>query len=184
MPVVVRRLVGAAVLFAIVLTITFLLVRAAPGDPAALLVPPTASAADAARLRAELGPDAPLPMQYAGGAGGVLKGDLGEIFALRRPVTAVLAEALPLSLALGAASLALTFVLGIAIGTIQAARRGTGADVALTVATTALYAAPSFWLALALVAVFTYGAARWGFPPTLRLPAFGIRDPAGIGGTA
>jgi peptide/nickel transport system permease protein len=173
---VVRRLVGAVVLLWIVLTLTFLLVRAAPGDPAALLVPPSASAADAARLRTELGLDAPLPVQYARWAGGVLKGDLGESFTLRRPVTAVLAEALPLSLALGLASLALTFLVGIAIGTLQAARRGR-TDVALTVVTTALYAAPSFWLALALVAVFTYGAARWGLPPSLRLPAFGVRDP-------
>jgi peptide/nickel transport system permease protein len=47
------------------------------------------------------------------------------------------------------------------------------------VITTALYAAPSYWLALALVALFTYGAARWGFPQALRLPAFGMRDPAG-----
>ena len=174
---VVRRLAGAAVLLWIVLTLTFLLVRAAPGDPAALLVPPSASAADAARLRAELGLDAPLPVQYARWAGGVLKGDFGESFALRRPVTAVLAEALPLSLALGLASLALTFLASIAIGTLQAVRRG-GTDVALTVLSTALYAAPSFWLALALVAVFTYGAARWGFPPAFRLPAFGVRDPA------
>jgi peptide/nickel transport system permease protein len=43
--------------------------------------------------------------------------------------------------------------------------------------TTVVYAAPSFWLALALVAVFTYGAAAWGLPPSWRLPAFGIRSP-------
>jgi peptide/nickel transport system permease protein len=47
----------------------------------------------------------------------------------------------------------------------------------LTVVTTLVYAAPSFWLALALVAVFTYGAAAWGFPPAMRLPAFGVRSP-------
>ena len=51
-------------------------------------------------------------------------------------------------------------------------------DRALTIATTTIYAAPSFWLALALIATFTYGAARWGFPAWLRLPAFGMRDPA------
>ena len=41
---------------------------------------------------------------------------------------------------------------------------------------------PRFWLALALVAVFTYGAARWGLPAALRLPAFGVRDPASTAG--
>ncbi|HZO18809.1 MAG TPA: ABC transporter permease, partial [Gemmatimonadaceae bacterium] len=172
---VIRRLVDAAVLFWIVLTITFLLARAAPGDPATLLVPPNASAEDRARLRAELGLDAPMIVQYARWAGGVFKGDLGESFARRAPVRTVLAEAIPVSVALGAASLALTFIVGVALGMYQATRRGTLSDRALTVATTTVYAAPSFWLALALIATFTYGAARWGFPGWLRLPAFGMR---------
>jgi peptide/nickel transport system permease protein len=174
----VRRLAGAAMLIWIVLTMTFLLARAAPGDPAALLVPPNASAEDQARLRAQLGLDAPLVVQYARWAGGLFKGDLGESFARRAPVTTVLAEAIPVSAGLGAASLALTFIIGVALGMYQAARRGSVADRALTVATTTVYAAPSFWLALALIATFTYGAARWGFPASLRLPAFGMRDPA------
>lgn len=178
MRIIVGRLASSAVLFWIVLTITFLLARAAPGDPTALLVPPGATAADAARLRAELGLDAPLVVQYARWAGRLFKGDLGESFARRAPVSSVLAEAIPVSAGLGAASLALTFVLGIAIGMYQATRRGTLSDRALTVATTTVYAAPSFWLALALIATFTYGAARWGFPAWLRLPAFGMRDPA------
>ena len=175
---VVGRLASSAILFWIVLTITFLLVRAAPGDPTTLLVPPGASADDQARLRVELGLDAPLAIQYARWAGRVFKGDLGESFARRAPVRTVLAEAIPVSAGLGAASLALTFILGIAVGLYQAARRGTLSDRALTVATTTIYAAPSFWLALALIATFTYGAARWGFPSSLRLPAFGMRDPA------
>ena len=174
-----RRVGASALLLWLVLTLTFLLVRAAPGDAAALLVPPTASAGDAARLRAELGLDAPLPVQYARWVGAALKGDLGRSFASARPVAAVLADALPVSLALGVVSLALTFVLGVVIGVAQAAHRGRPTDATLTVLTTAVYAAPSYWLALALVAVFTYGAARWGFPVWLRLPAFGLRDPAG-----
>jgi peptide/nickel transport system permease protein len=175
---VVRRLAGAAALFWIVLTITFLLARLAPGDPAILLVSPNATASDQARMRSELGLDAPLVVQYAKWAGGLLKGDLGESFVRRAPVRHVLAEAIPVSAGLGAASLALTFVIGVALGMYQAARRGTVSDRALTVATTTIYAAPSFWLALALIATFTYGAARWGFPVWLRLPAFGMRDPA------
>ena len=178
MRIIVGRLASSAVLFWIVLTITFLLARVAPGDPTTLLVPPGASAEDAARLRAQLGLDAPLLVQYARWAGRLFKGDLGESFARRAPVSSVLAEAIPVSAGLGAASLALTFVIGVGIGMYQATRRGTLSDRALTVATTTVYAAPSFWLALALIATFTYGAARSGFPAWMRLPAFGMRDPA------
>jgi len=175
-----RRLAAAFVLLWLVVTLTFVLVRLAPGDAAALLVPPTATPEDAARLRAELALDAPIAVQYAKWIGGLLRGDLGESFMQRRPVARVLREALPVSLGLGLSSLVLTFVVGVAIGTLQAARRGTVVDPALTFATTAIYAAPSYWLALSLIAVFTYGATVWGLPPALRLPAFGIRDPAGI----
>lgn len=174
-----QRLAAALVLIWLVVTLTFVLVRLAPGDAAAILVSPTATPEDAARLRAELALDAPVVVQYAKWMGGLLRGDLGESFTQRRPVSAVLGEAIPVSLGLGLSSLLLTFVVGVAIGTLQAARRGTVADTALTFATTAVYAAPSYWLALSLIAVFTYGATVWGLPAAFRLPAFGLRDPAG-----
>ena len=161
----------------LVVTLTFVLVRLAPGDPTAFLIAPGASAADAERLRAELGLDRSMPVQYAQWLGAVLRGDLGMSFSHARPVTAVLTDAAPISLALGGLSLALTFLIGVPLGMFQAARRGRAADRALTVVTTTLYAAPSFWLALALVAVFTYGAATLGLPAEWRLPAFGIRTP-------
>jgi peptide/nickel transport system permease protein len=176
---VIRRLGDAVFLLWLVVTLTFVLVRAAPGDPAALLIAPSASAADAARVRAELGLDAPVAVQYARWMGSVLKGDLGESFVQRRPVLAVIGGPLRVSLALGLVTLALTFVIGVLVGIVQAATRGRPLDVALTLTTTTVYAAPSYWLSLALVAVFTYGAATWGLPPALRLPAFGMRDPAG-----
>jgi peptide/nickel transport system permease protein len=172
-----RRLASAVLLIWLVVTVTFVLVRLAPGDPAQLLVPPTASAADAARLRTELGLERPLALQYAQWLGDVLRGNLGESFTSRRPVGRVLLDALPVSLWLGGSALLLTFVVGVPIGILQAVRRGRLADRALTIATTLVYAAPSYWLALALVAVFTYGAASWGLPPGMRLPAFGMRSP-------
>lgn len=177
--VVLRRLAGAALLWWLVLSLTFALLQLAPGDASQLLVPPDASAADAARLRAELGLDRPVALQYARWLGGVLRGDLGTSFASGRPVAALLAEAVPVSLWLGGSSLLLTFLVGVPVGMLQAARRGRPTDRALTVATTIAYAAPTFWIALALVAVFTYGASAWGFPSWLRLPAFGVRSPAG-----
>ncbi len=181
----IRRLIGSLVLIWLVLTLTFALVRAAPGDPASLLIPASASASDAARLRAELGLDKPLAVQYARWGRALVTGDLGESFALRRPVVAVIADALPISVALGAASLALTFLIGVPIGMVQARRRGSLTDRVLTVATVAVYASPSFWLSLALVGVFTYGAATWGLPTWMRMPAFGIQTPgAMLHGTA
>jgi peptide/nickel transport system permease protein len=174
---VLRRLAGAIALFWLVLTLTFALVRLAPGDAATFLIPPSATAADAARIRAELGLDRSVAVQYARWASGVLHGDLGESSLRREPVTRAIADALPVSLGLGAASLALTFLIGVPLGLIQAARRGGVVDRGLTVITTVMYAAPSFWLALSLVAVFTYGAAEWGLPAWLRLPAFGIHAP-------
>lgn len=172
-----RRLRDALVLLWLVVSLTFVLVRLAPGDPATMLVPPNASRAQAAQLRQEFGLDAPVAVQYARWLGDVLTGNLGVSFATREPVTRVLARSAPISLELGLASLALTFVLGVPIGMVQGARRGRGSDRALTLLTTAVFAMPSFWIALALVAVFTYGAAMMGFPAWLRLPAFGVHTP-------
>ncbi|HVA56681.1 MAG: ABC transporter permease [Gemmatimonadaceae bacterium] len=172
-----RRVRDALVLIWLVVSLVFVLVRLAPGDPATMLVPPNASPTDVAQLRQQFGLDAPWPVQYARWLGDVLTGDLGESFASHEPVTQVLARAAPISLGLGAMSLALTFLIGVPIGMVQGARRGTAVDRALTVATTAVFAMPSFWIALALVAVFTYGASLLGFPEWLRLPAFGLHTP-------
>ena len=70
---------GAIALFWLVVTLIFGLVRLAPGDPVTLLVPPTASAADAARMRSELGLDRPVSVQYARWASALLRGEMGEI---------------------------------------------------------------------------------------------------------
>jgi peptide/nickel transport system permease protein len=177
-----RQLAVALALFWVVLTLTFLLIRAAPGDPVSFLAPPAATASDLARLRASLELDAPLVVQYGRWAHDVIRGDLGTSFVAHRSVTSVLGDAIPISFALGGISLVLTFVLGVLLGAIQGAHRGDRVDGALTIATTTVYAAPSFWLALSLIALFTYGAARMGLPAWLRLPAFGVRDPAGASG--
>lgn len=174
-----RHLAGALLLLWLVVTVVFALAHAAPGDPVLLAVGPSASADEIARARADRGLDAPLPVQYARWLGATLQGDLGESIAQQRSVRAIIADALPVSLFLGAVSFALSFVIGLAIGGAQARRRGSRLDGALTVLTTAVAAAPTFWLALGAIALFTYGAARLGFPSWARLPAFGLREPSG-----
>src|SRR6266581_2974443 len=102
---VLRRVGGALLLLWLVLTITFALIRLAPGDASTFLVPPSATAADAARIRADLGLDRSIAVQYARWASSLLRADLGESFSLRQPVSTALAQALPVSIGLGAASL-------------------------------------------------------------------------------
>jgi peptide/nickel transport system permease protein len=174
----VRRGAAALVLIWLVLTLTFVLLQAAPGDAADLLVAPDAPADVAQQLRQELGLDRPLTHQYGRWLVNLLRGDLGESFRRREPVRRILADALPISIWLGSVSLLLTFVVGVAVGALQAARRDRWIDRVLTGLTTAVYAAPSYWLALTAVAVFTYGLSRLGAPAWLRLPAFGLTHPA------
>src|SRR3954464_7280737 len=136
-----RRLAGVLLLLWLVLTLTFGLIRLAPGDAATFLVPPSATAADVARIRGELGLDRSIAVQYARWSTSLLHGDLGESFSLRQPVADAIKHALPVSLGLGFASLALTFLIGVPIGLVQAIRRGRSLDHVLTVITTFVYAA-------------------------------------------
>ncbi len=174
------RLIDAVVLLWLVTTLTFALIHLAPGDPATLLVAPTATAEEVARQRARFGLDASLPAQYGQWLGALLTGDLGTSLVSDRPVRVLIAEALPLSLFLGGVSLLLSFLIGSLLGGWQALRAGRAMDTTTSVISTVIYAAPSFWLALALVVIATSGASAIGAPDWLRLPAFGVESPGGL----
>src|SRR5204863_5530563 len=82
----IRRLAASLTLLWLVISVTFVLIRLAPGDPASFLVSPSATPADAARLRESLGLDRPLPVQYARWLGLTLRGDLRTSLASGPPV--------------------------------------------------------------------------------------------------
>lgn len=184
-PVLVRALGRALLLYLCVLTLTFTLLRLAPGDAATFLVPPAASASDAARMRSELGLDRSTGVQYARWLRGSLSGRFGTSFVAQRSVRAVIGDALPVSMALGGLSLLLSFAVGTGTGLLQAARRGSRTDTALTVASVVMVASPAYWLGLGAIACFTYLASSWNLPMMLRLPAIGMSTPgASLHGTA
>jgi len=149
-----RRLAAAlAIVFAVV-TLCFVVIHLAPGTP---FLPGQDRPIDPAvveRLRARFGLDQPLPVQYARYLGALARGDLGESFSQRRPVADAIAGALPNTLLLTGSALAIDFLLGVAIGVVQAARARRRLDVALTNATLFLYSLPTFWLGLLLLLVF------------------------------
>jgi peptide/nickel transport system permease protein len=158
-----RAIAGAAVVFG-VLTLMFFLLRLAPGDPARLLVGPTATEEQLEAQRHALGLDRPAPVQYATWLVHFIKGDWGTSIATGRPVRGMLAEAWPATVRLVGLSLVLSYLLGIAVGVVQAVRGGR-LDTALSVVTVTLFALPGYWLGLMLVMLFTYRARM--------LPAFG-----------
>jgi peptide/nickel transport system permease protein len=196
-----RALSGLGVVLGVV-TLMFALLRLAPGDPALLLVGPAASAEQVAAQRRSLGVDRPVAEQYASWLGQFVRGDWGTSIATGRPVRTMLAQAWPATVRLVGISLVLSYLIGIAIGVVQAARGGR-LDTVLSVATVTLFALPGYWLGLMLVMVFTYwlrllpafGAAGFDadfLPPAARL-ADRLRHLAlplatltlvGIGGTA
>src|SRR5256712_3959138 len=146
-----RRLAAGLAMVAGVATLTFFLLRLAPGDPVERLLGPAATAEQLAAQRQALGLDQSLPAQYAAWLARMARGEWGRSIASGRPVRAVLAEAWPATAALVGLSLLLSYLLGIAVGAVQAARRGTRLDTALSVSTVTLFGLPRHWLLLILL---------------------------------
>jgi peptide/nickel transport system permease protein len=166
----VRRTLAAVAILWAVATLTFVAVHAAPGDPFLPAADRPADPATVASLRRQFGLDRPLHVQYVRYLRALATGDLGTSFSQRRPVAAAIADALPHTLLLAGAALLLDYLLGIAIGIVQAAWAGRRIDDALTVGTLVVASLPAFWVALVLLLVFGEWL-RW-------LPVAGAYDPA------
>jgi len=164
------RLLQAVSVVFLVTTLTFLLVHLAPGDPlAAALEGPGVTPAVRAQWRAQFGLDRPVGEQYLRWLANVPRGELGFSVSHRRPVRDVLLDAFPRTLLLVGLSLACSFVLGIAVGVLQAERPGGSRDRWLGRVLLLLYSVPDFWLALVVLLLFAYKLPI--------LPAGGIVDP-------
>ena len=170
-----KRLLIAIPSLLIASLIVFTLPRFIPGDAVQLMLAEKAYAKDIDELRAKLGLDRPLYVQYFEWVGRVVRGDFGESLWTRRPVLEEIGQRLPVTLTL--AGLALTFALSIAIpvGVISAARQDTLADfVARSTAILGL-SVPGFWLATLLIVL---PAIWWGWRPVGDFVEFS-RDPIG-----
>jgi peptide/nickel transport system permease protein len=157
---------GIAVVFGVV-TLTFLLLHLAPGDPVERLLGPAATPAQLEAARRSSGLDQALPAQYLRWLGDAIRGDFGTSIAQGRPVAELLSEAWPATAFLVVASLLLSYLIGIALGAWQANLRRRTLDAVVSAGSVTLNAMPGYWLGLALVMVFTY-QLRW-------LPAFGAQ---------
>jgi peptide/nickel transport system permease protein len=152
-----QRLAQAAVIVAIVATITFVLIHLAPGDPfTAVMDNPDVSETVRLTLRAQYGFDRPLPEQFVKYVNALAHGELGWSFSHERSVREVLGTALPNTLLLMVVALVGSFALGILVALIQVGRRGSATDHALSGFSLLFISMPDFWLALLTLLAFAY----------------------------
>jgi peptide/nickel transport system permease protein len=169
-----RRLLHLGPVLLGVSLIVFLVLHLTPGDPAEVMLGSQATQEDLSRLRAQLGLDRPLHIQYLHWIGRVLQGDLGRSLWMKRPVLVEVMERFKATLLLTASALLLSTVGGIALGIGAATRANSLLDRLSTVASLFGASMPVFWLGIVLMVIFSLWLG-W-------LPASGMYAPYGGGG--
>lgn len=152
-------------------TIAFLAFRVIPGDPVSVMLGPQAQVSEAVKdgIRADLGLDRPPFEQYLTYLGQLVRGDLGESYQLRLPVTEVIGRQLGATLQLSALALGIAVVLALAVALLA---RGEVARAVATGVELVVLSSPVFWIGLVLLSVFAFGLG-W-------FPVSGSRNPATI----
>lgn len=139
-----------------------------PGDVAQMLLGEKGTKEDLARLRAELGLDQPLYVQYWRFLSRVVRGDFGQSLRTRKPAISDLWEALPMTLELSFAAMMMAALVGIPLGVMAATKQYSLFDNAVTVSVLFGVSMPIFWTGLILMMIFG-SMVRW-------LPIGGILD--------
>lgn len=188
-----RRLLHALPTIFVPLVLVFILLRLAPGDPAAQILGDNATVDQIEALRHTLGLDQPMPVQFVLWLKNILTLQLGNSLFFRKPVIEIIPEYAFVTLQVAFAALLIAVVIGVTAGIISAIRRGTIIDRGVVAAAVLNISIPDFWLALFLIFVFAV-TLRWfpvaGYTPpsedvvasalTIALPALalGIRQSA------
>lgn len=157
-----RRLLSGLILVWVILSLTFVLLEVAPGDPTRRTLDPTVPRAQRDLLRHAWGLDVPAPERYLRWLAAFARGDWGVSLRLHIPVREVIARALPHTATLTGAALIVQFTLGVGGGLLAARRRGS-VDRLVRTLSQGLYSLPLFWLGLMAILIFSLHL-RW-FPP-------------------
>jgi peptide/nickel transport system permease protein len=188
----VARLIDLAVVLASVSVIVFAMIRLIPGDAVAIMLGANTEVTPdkIAALRAQIGLDQPIPVQYLGWISKVLRGDLGTSLWTGKPVLDEIVLHLWPTLQLTVLSLTVGAGLAVPAGCVMARLRGGAADAAMRVATVAGLTIPSFWLGIVMIlllAMLAPSLQLLGYVPfwqdplgclaRLALPAFALGLP-------
>jgi peptide/nickel transport system permease protein len=157
----------------------FLMLHLTPGDPVQIMLGQDADPQTAAALRAELGLDQPLPVQYLRWAASALHGDLGRSIRTHEPVAEAIVSRLPVTIELSAIALLISLAIGLPAGVIAATHRNSSLDVASTGVALLGVSLPNFFLGILLILVFAQWL-RWvppsGYTPLLQDPLMNVKQ--------
>lgn len=160
---IVGRLISAIPVLFLVTLISFLLMKLVPGDPATIIGGMSATEAELAHIRRQLGLDQPFHVQLLSWYAQLLQGDLGRSLLLGRSVTHAIVERLPVTISISLYALFLTLLIGLASGVVAALKQNTWVDqLFMTIALIGV-SLPNFWLGLMLIILF---AVHLGWLPT------------------
>jgi peptide/nickel transport system permease protein len=168
-----RLLAVVPVLF-VVSCVVFLILRLAPGDPAAVIAGNSATNAEIEQIRQSLGLDRSLPVQYGIWLGKAVQGDLGYSYFLNKPVSELIAQRLEPTASLALGTLALAVLLAVPLGTLAAWRMGGWVDRLLSLISVAGFSVPVFVTGYVLIYLFAI-RVDW-------LPVQGYESWSGPGG--
>ncbi|MEF8802102.1 MAG: ABC transporter permease [Halolamina sp.] len=174
----IRRLLWAVPVLALVSIIVFGLVRMVPGDPAVVMLGADADPERLEAVRRELGLNKPLPIQYLDYITAVLQGDLGRSYITDQQVSDAVASRIPTTLFVTFAGFTVSLLVAIPAGTLSAIKRGTKWDsVGLTFGLLGV-SIPNFWLGIVLLLLFGVNL-DWlpvaGYVSPLERPLDGLR---------
>ena len=170
---VLRRLLIAVPSLLIASVIVFTLPRLIPGDVVQLMLEEKAYGKDLDELRAKLGLNRPIPVQYVAWLGAIGRGNLGESLWTRQPVLAELSRRLPVTLTLGTMAIAVAMLIGIPIGVVSAARPDGVLDFFARSGAILGLSVPAFVQAIVIILL---PAIWWGWTPMIRFVEFS-KDP-------
>jgi len=168
-----RRLVFSIPVFIGILIFTFALGHSIPGDPCVAMLGERANPTVCAAFIQRYNLDKPLPEQFILYVGNFLHGDLGDSIHFGQPVSAILAERLPVTFELAVCALIFSVVLGVPMGIISAYRRNSAVDVGTMLVANIGVSMPVFWLGLMLAFLFSVllKGTVLALPPSGRLTA-------------
>ncbi|MGB3416449.1 MAG: ABC transporter permease [Mesorhizobium sp.] len=149
----IRLLTMAVTLFGVAM-IVFVLIRVAPGDPIAMMLPPGATEADIERLKALYGLDKSLVEQFFIWLSGVAHGDFGTSISLRQDVLSLVLGRLPATLELSVVALFMALLIGVPLAILGTRERGTAVEAGIDVANGAALSIPDFLWGLILILLF------------------------------